>query len=99
MGFHCSSGELLLVSCRINYNNLFAIGSSSLSSIVSCYLLLQPFQAIKLRKQPSGFMDIFALLQESLILQNDGINFPISSSTDLIASIIYFTTPFFVWAY
>jgi hypothetical protein len=47
----------------------------SLSSSVYCYLPLQPFQAIKLRKQPIGFMHVFTILQVSLLLHNDGFNF------------------------
>ena len=64
-----------LVSCHIYCNNFVSNPSaSSLPSRVSCYLPLQPFQAIKLHKQSIGFMHIFTLLQESLLLQNDGFN-------------------------
>ena len=52
----------------------FVLAPHTLSSRVYCYLPLQPFQAVKLRKQSIGFMDIFSILQESLLFQNDGFN-------------------------
>lgn len=48
---------------------------------VSCYLTLQPFQPLRLGKQPLRLMSIFAILQERFLLHNFGFNlFQIVSS-------------------